>query len=379
MKRFLRDTLAAVFFISLPIALFPESALSPVSSQDLPSLRDDLPLEGLREAALSSRRYYEKRPPSTVYRLGRETYTAVDMLETVDRLLDILERTQDPREVSRLVRERFHLYRSTGVPPAGRVTFSGYYEHHLRASLTPSPDYRHPIYSTPDDLISRPGDGSLGRLESGIFRPYYTRGEIDGQKVLSGRGLEIAYAHDPLDVYFLQVEGSGWLHLPDGKTVKIRYAGHNGHPYRSVGLYLVERGVYTKEEMNRDRLKEYLGNHPRDVREILDYNPRYVFFRLDRSDASPRTFGSIHVPLTPGRSIATDPALFPRGGLAWIRTDGKVALSRFVFSQDEGGAIKGPGRVDVFCGGDDGAERRAVDLWETGELYFLVRKKEPKD
>jgi membrane-bound lytic murein transglycosylase A len=169
--------------------------------------------------------------------------------------------------------------------------------------------------------------------------------------------------------------------MGDGNILSVLYDGANGQPYKSIGKYLIDTGAMSKDNMSMQAIREYLRTHPDKLTDVLNQNPSYVFFRLDTGPS----LGSISVALTPGRSIATDSKLFPKGALGFISTQKPVIengaikawvpFTRFVLNQDTGGAIKGPGRVDVFFGQGRDAELTAGNLKHEGELYFLMRKK----
>ncbi len=211
--------------------------------------------------------------------------------------------------------------------------------------------------------------------------PYYSRREIDQLGVLRGRDLEIAWVKDPIDLFFLHIQGSGLLRLADGREVNVGYAGQSGLAYRSIGRLLIDTGKVPKEEMSMQRLRRYLIDYPAEQNEIFAYNESYVFFRL--SEDGP--FGSLGVPVTAGRSMATDSRLFPRGALALAQTDipivgasGELAgwrpMMRFVLNQDTGGAIRGPQRADYYFGTGETAGALAGYMNRQGRLYFLVLK-----
>lgn len=349
---------------------------------EFPRFSDDGDKERLLAALRQSASYYQRQPPEKIYVVGQDTFTAAHMIASLEAFETIVLSTADWQAE---IADKFWVYQSTGLNEAADVTYSSYYEHTLKASLRRSKAYRYPIYKRPSDLIevdfgafdpTRAGERMTGRMVRQKLVPYYTRREIDSGKVLAGRGLEIAWAMDPLDVFYLQVEGSGWLELPDHqKPVRVRYAANNGRKYRSVGLWMIEQGLIPREKFNRASMEEYLRSHPDKRQNILNQNPRYVFFHLDRSTMSHLTLGSLQVPLTPYRSVATDPAIFPPGSLSWIQVPGEPAVARFVVSQDEGGAIKGPGRVDYFAGSGKEAEDFAFAFWRPGgKLYLLVKK-----
>ncbi len=352
---------------------------------------DDMDFAGLTEAARQSLAYYERRPEGTSFEFGNRRVGREQLIRTMNLFLEIVDDPDldGPGKVDRIRRD-FTLYRSRGGDETGRVLFTGYYEPIMRASRRRSASFPHPVYGLPDDLIKVdlkkfPLANStvrvLGRMAGDEVIPYYSRSQIDGEGVLRGRGLELLWFEDPVEVFFLHVQGSGRAELEDGTSVHVLYDGKNGQPYRSIGRRLIDKGILPEEEVSLQGIREYLRRNSEQVRETLDHNPSYVFFRLD--DEGP--FGSIGVPLTPGRSVATDPSVFPQGGLCLIQTrkprftgNGEerewTPFSRFVVNQDTGGAIKGAGRVDLFWGAGKEAERSAGVLKEYGELYFLLAK-----
>jgi membrane-bound lytic murein transglycosylase A len=352
---------------------------------------DDQNFADVAAAARRSLEYYKKIPQDTVFYLGPDKVSALDMVVTLGNFLLIVENsslTYD-QKVERIKNE-FRLYRAVGSDGSGKVLFTGYYEPMLSCRLAADETYRYPLYRRPDDIIevdlTQFGNGFprsklFGRLDNKKVVPYYTRKEIDRKKALSGRGLEILWCSDIVDISFLQVQGSGKVDLGNGDILSVLYDGANGWPYKGIGRYLIDTGEMTKENMSMQAIREYLRTHPDQLTTILDQNPSYVFFRLDTGPS----IGSIGVPLTPGRSIATDSKLFPKGALAFIATQKPVIennaikewvpFTRFVMNQDTGGAIKGAGRADVFFGYGAEAELTAGYMQHEGELYFLVRKK----
>ncbi len=368
--------------------------LAAVSGSDLPGFRDDLDRESLVRALRKSLEYYARLPERTAYRMGDQRFTARDMKESLQAFLDIAESGDSPAAIERRVREAFDVYRASGGAPSGKVLFTGYYEPVLKGSLEKTDLFRYPIYRKPDDSVvvqlgkfreKYRNERLVGRLENGELVPYFSREEIDGAGALENRGLEIAWFADPIDIFFLHIQGSGMVCLPDGACFQVSYAQSNGRAYRSIGRLLIDSGKATRENLSMQGIKQYLREHPEEAREILNYNESYVFFRTVEEGP----VGSIGVALTGGRSIATDQTIFPRGALAFIKTrkpvigpDGDirswVPFSRFVLNQDTGGAITGPGRVDLFCGRGREAEITAGHLKEDGELYFLILKKVKK-
>jgi membrane-bound lytic murein transglycosylase A len=350
------------------------SALERVPDSELPAFQDDGD-RGVLEAAVDrSLLYYRALPADRVFVIGAERRTATRMISALERFRELLH--EPPAVFRERLKKEFFVYRSTGAGPQGTVVYSAYYEHTLDASLTPDETYRYPLYRPPKDLLkrtdpNRPELTKWGRLLDGKFVPYFTRTEIDSDGVLKGKGLEIAWAKDPMDIFFLQVQGSGWLSLPDGRSVRIRYAAHNERPFVSVGGRMIAKGLIPREKFSRETMAAYMKAHPEKRQDLLNENPRYVFFEIDMQSTG-SAVGALDVELTPGRSIATDHSLFPPGALAWMETEGKYRLSRFVLNQDQGGAIKGPGRVDYFVGAGKEAEAYAVRFWQPGRLYFLI-------
>jgi membrane-bound lytic murein transglycosylase A len=264
----------------------------------------------------------------------------------------------------------------------GRLT--GYYEPLLAGSRTPDRRYRVPLYRVPDDLVTvelgslypeLAGKRVRGRLlqeERGKrVVPYWSRGEIDGNGRL--RGQELLWVDDAIEAFFLHVQGSGRVRLPDGSVVRVGYADTNGHPYRSIGAWLIERGELTLAQASMQGIAAWARANPQRVRELLDANPSYVFFRelpLGDPDAGP--VGALGVPLTAGVSVAADPQFVPAGAPLVIRSEHPASgtpLVRLVLAQDTGGAIRGPLRFDLFWGtGREagelaGRQRHDVQAW----------------
>ena len=387
-----RRTLPPSVATPTPAANVP---VRPVTLERVPDggiiFSDDADTASLRTAALQSSIYLHSLPPQTPFLLAADTYTAAELAAGTDELADLLEQSKAPGDWLAVVQRDFIAYQSVGAEPNHTVTFSSYYEPSIPGRLTRDAVYKYPLYGRPPDLIdvnlglfdpALAGRRISGRRDGRLLVPYYSRKDIDSNHGLAGQGLEIAWAKDPLDIFFLQVEGSGWLEPGAGGTpVRIRYDGDNGLPFRSVGQYMINTHRVKGRTLSHNQLIQYMVKHPKQRQDILNVDPRYIFFRVDTSTASAFAYGNINVPLTGGRSIATDPRCFPRGLLAWvdiegIKTKGKPAkrIARFMLNQDEGGAILGPGRVDFFAGHGPEAEQFATHFWNPGKLYFLVKK-----
>jgi membrane-bound lytic murein transglycosylase A len=278
------------------------------------------------------------------------------------------------------VPHRFH-----GSGPEGKGLVTGYYEPLLHGSLAPDDRYRYPLYRRPEDLIrvelgdlfpELKGKKVRGRLVGQRLVPYFDRAEIDnGDAPLAGN--ELVWVDDPVDAFFLQVQGSGRVRLSDGSILAVGYADQNGHPYRSIGKVLIERGEIPREQISLFSIRDWLRRHPDQAWELLASNASYVFFQ-PRENAEEQARGSLNVPLTPGRSIAVDRNNIPLGTPVWLDTSypGPEArpLQRLVLAQDTGGAIKGHARADLFWGDGEEAERLAGEMKQEGALYVLVPK-----
>ena len=295
-------------------------------------------------------------------------------------LRDFLVGAPTPRALADFVATHFEPKEARGGT-SERVLFTGYYEPVIEASLVKSAEYATPIFGPPPDLVEvrladfHPKYGKdkiVGRLDAGTFVPYHTREDITVRRVLD-ESLAIAWAKDPVALFFAEVQGSATLLLPDGSRRRIGYVAKNGRPYKSIGAKLIDDQKMKREDVSMQSLKAWLLANGND---LLVHNESFVFFRF--LDASP--LGSLGRPVTPLRSIATDAALFPKGALAFLEVDvpmpdGSVkALRRFVLNQDTGGAIVGAGRADIFFGQGELAEFCAGHLKGTGRLVFFLPK-----
>lgn len=267
----------------------------------------------------------------------------------------------------------------------GLVT--GYYEPLLRGSRTLTPKYRYPLRTPPEDLLVvdlgsvYPELKSLrlrGRLDGNKVVPYYTRGDIEAGRT-PAPGRELAWVDDPVELFFLQVQGSGRIQLDSGELMRVGYADQNGHPYRSIGKWLVERGELTLDKASMQGIKDWAREHPEQLPELLAANPSYVFFReLTTQDVGP--IGALGVPLTPERSIAIDPRSTPLGAPVWLATsrpNSAEALNRLMLAQDTGGAIRGNVRADFFWGFGDEAGKLAGAMKQKGRMWLLLPKTYP--
>jgi len=295
------------------------------------------------------------------------------------------EAREQPREdavLRRFLERRLRPWRLVAVQPDGSARdtglATGYYEPLIAASRTPDARHRTPILGPPADLVTvdlgevAPATKNLrlkGRLEGNRLVPYYSRAEI---RALGERlpAPILFWAADELDFFFLQIQGSGLLRLTDGSTVRIGYADHNGHPYRSIGRLLIDSGELTLQEASAQGIRRWLERHPERRREVLDANPAYVFFRELPADG-PGPIGTLGVPLTPQRSLAVDPAHLPLGAPLYAVVSGKQPFARLMLAQDTGAAIQGPLRVDVYEGSGQEAGERAGRRRDEVALWLL--------
>jgi membrane-bound lytic murein transglycosylase A len=393
MKKFISIiiTVLSLFACAKPPVTKQELALEPMSWWRSVSAQDDMAFRDVADAARQSLEYYMKLPPEAIFSVGPMKVTAFDMTVTLQNFLLIVENASLANEDKvKQIKKDFDFYQSVGSNGWGKVLFTGYYEPMLSCRVTSDDVYKYPLYKKPDDIIEIdlslfgadfPRNKLAARIAGKKVLPYFSREEIDQNKALNGRNLEMLWCRDLVDIYFLQVQGSGKADLGGGDIVSILYDGQNGRQYKSLGKYLIDKGAIAKENMSMPAIREYLRTHPDEVVQLLNQNPSYVFFRMDMGPS----LGNISVPLTPGRSIATDSKLLPKGALAFIETQKPVIengairewlpFTRFVLNQDAGGAIKGPGRVDLFWGQGSEAELSAGYMQQEGKLYFLIRKK----
>lgn len=237
--------------------------------------------------------------------------------------------------------------------------FTGYFEPELSGSKYPTSRFRYPVYRLPP--------------EARRVSKWLSRRDILTSGIMDGRGLEIAWVDDPVELFFLQIQGSGRIRLQNGSVVRVGYGGANGHDYRSIGQELVRRGVYAPHQVSAQVIKNWVRRNPDAGRELLFHNPSYVFFReVNQVRASKGPLGAMNRSVTPMRSIAVDPAFTPLGAPVWVEKDGESKLRRLMIAQDTGSAIKGAQRADIFFGTGDDAGQAAGKLRDPGRMYVLL-------
>jgi peptidoglycan lytic transglycosylase A len=250
-------------------------------------------------------------------------------------------------------------FRPVLIRDGREALFTGYFEPELDGARYPTARFRYPLYKMPPEA----------RQSS----PWRTRREILTSGIMNNRGMEIAWVDDPVELFFLQIQGSGRIRLPGGESMRVGYGGSNGQPYKSVGVELVRRGIYEAYQVSAEVIKNWVRRNPEAGRELLLSNPSYVFFReVRRVAANKGPRGAMNRSVTTLRSIAVDPAFTPLGAPVWIEKDGEVKMRRLMIAQDTGSAIKGAQRADVFFGTGDNAGKLAGKLRDTGRMMVLL-------
>jgi len=302
-------------------------------------------------------------------------------LASLERFRELLATTTSGSEFSSAIDAEFQVYKSAGWDgKGGGVLFTGYCTPILDGRLQEDQEYRYPLYALPADLVKGPEGEILGRkTDSGALEPYPTRRAIEAGAMLKGKGLELAWLKDPLDAFIAHVNGSAFIRLESGELYRLGYSGKNGQRYTSLGGELVKDKKLKKDELSLSSIRRWAKAHPGEVEGYLDRNDSYVFFTP--IDGNPR--GSLNVPVTDGRSLATDKTLFPRGSIVYV--EGRVGpgsdsteVNRFMLDQDTGGAIRTAGRGDVYLGIGAEAEERAGATRVEGQLYYLFLKDSPE-
>jgi membrane-bound lytic murein transglycosylase A len=253
----------------------------------------------------------------------------------------------------------------------GAAFATGYYEPEIRGSRTRQPGYDVPVYAVPPDLLeANPATGERGRGrvdENGTYVLYYDRAAIENG-VLAGRGLEIGWAADPVDLFFLQIQGSGRLQLPDGGVMRIGYAGQNGREYVAIGRLLRDRGLIAPP-VSMQKIVEWLHAHPEEGRAVMQENLSYIFFR---ELTGPGPLGALGRPVTPQVSVAADPRFIPLGAPVLLSNMDNPRANGLWIAQDTGGAIRGPNRVDTFWGAGPAAATTAGSMQSRGRALILL-------
>jgi len=399
-KYFLPVFLLSIF-LAYPIApalcrvSLPQSPLLKV--EDPPWIEDNLDPESFHESVKRQLSVWKHKKSSdfktTIAQFPDREVTLSDFVKTLEALDYYLQNVSHQRIFNQILRENFDFYQMAGKKGKGDVFLTAYFHPLIKGSLKKSKKYPYPLYRKPKDLIAvdlssfRNDLKNIkikGRLENQKFVPYFNRYQIDFENKLKNKGLEIAYVSSLLDQFFLQIQGSGTLILPNGKRFPVNYEGSNGRKYVSIGRELITDDFLGRKELSMQSIRELLENDQELLHHYLNLNPSYVFFQKGHSGPK----GSGGATLTTRRSLATDRRLFPQGTPVFVKhripsfdDQGKIKdwhdASLFMINQDTGGAIRGPGRADLYLGEGDWAEltagnisRKHFSLWK--RLFHLA-------
>ena len=346
---------------------------------------DDLACHRLEESLNSSLNFLRTVAPSTRYRIAGRSIPARRLLASILHMQRLAAAHPSPEMLAQAINRAYEIIQinDPSKSTSKRMSITGYYQPVVSGCLEQQPPCVHPLYRRPKDLVIRRNKGRkaiVGRLENGTIVPYWTRREIEQRGLLIGQ--ELVWLTDPFDAFTIHVQGSGIIRLPDGSRRGVHYAAGNGHPYRSIGAFMVKNGRMRLTDITMDGLRRSLAARPEERTRILHHNDSFIFF--DWSEAGP-AIGSMGRPLTPGRSVAADRQWYPPGSLVYIDSrrpvmadNGQVKewrpMRRLVTVQDTGSAISGPNRIDIFWGTGDQAGREAGQMKEDGKAYLLLLK-----
>jgi membrane-bound lytic murein transglycosylase A len=289
--------------------------------------------------------------------------------------------------ITEYLRKNFTVYQASNMDGSETGLITGYYEPILKASRTKRGPYRYPLYARPDDLITvelaslfpeLANKRVRGRVVGNKLIPYFNRGEIEAdQSPLKGR--EIAWVDEQIDLFFLQIQGSGMLHFDNGEKMHVGYADQNGQSYQSIGRLLIDQGELTADKASMQGIKNWAKNNPKKVQALLNANPSYVFFR-ELPAGLPGPIGALGSPILAERVVAVDPKFVPLGAPIFLSTNFPFTsqpLQRLMMAQDTGGAIKGGVRADFFWGAGNEAGKQAGSMKQRGKIWVLLPKDFP--
>jgi membrane-bound lytic murein transglycosylase A len=354
-----------------------DTILEPASFQQIPGWRDDDHAEAL--SAFS-------RSAAEILDAGRGFTRPVQFGGARDQWLAVCRKARETRDARAFFEDEFQAY-VVRDPVRPQGLFTGYYEPLAEGSLTPSPDFPVPIYGKPHDLT--PLDGAAahglglkyGRIANGHASPYFTRKEIE-QGALAGRGLELVWLKNWADAFFIHIQGSGRVSLPDGRFLRLAYAAKSGRAYTGIGRLLVDRGLLPEDDMSMQSLRRWMAANPEEARELMWRNESFIFFRIvDEPSDDLGAPGAQQVPLHPLRSLAVDRGAWAFGTPVWLDTEaamgpgqGMKPFRRLMVAQDTGTAIKGYARGDVYWGWGEVAAYAAGHMKSPGTMTVLLPK-----
>jgi len=332
--------------------------LAPVTFENLPGWLRDNHLEALEPFRRSCLKLL-RRPPFKLF--GKEHFGSLKLWREACLKLNP-KKFQAPQYARQFFEKNFQPYLVQNEKSLTSVgLFTGYFEPEIRGALRQYGEFQTPIYMPPPDLKEKK-------------ERYLSRREID-RGAIKNIAKTIAWVADPIDAFFLHIQGSGRIRLPNNRILRVRYAGHNRHPYTAIGKFLIKRGLLAKENVSMQSIRAWLARDLVRAQEVMQLNARYVFFRVMRGDGP---VGAQGVVLTPGRSLAVDPRFIGYGVPIWLDTRDPLVedrpLRRLLIAQDTGGAIKGVVRGDIFFGHGGIASKRAGYMNRRGQYYVLVPK-----
>lgn len=358
-------------------------AFEPVRFADLPGWEADDHLAAFRAFARSARALRNRSGGAS----GRTQAADAALVGAVERAAARAESLSTAAAAKAFFEESFVPYRVVHGGAEGLLT--GYYEPVLAGSRTAEGAFRIPVYRRPPDLVNLVGEEERGALADGLtharrtpagVEPYPTRAEIEGG-ALAGQGLELIWLADPVDTFFMHIQGSGRIRLPDGSTIRLTYDGKNGHPYTSVGRYLIDAGLFPADRMSLGALRDWLAADAERGRKVMQENRSFIFFR-ELADEADGPLGALGIPLSDGRSLAVDTAFHALGTPVYVSAPtlkpwgGEDGFARLMIAQDVGSAIRGPERGDIYFGSGDEAGRLAGGTKHAGR-FFVLRPRAP--
>ncbi len=376
----------------------PQKAMRP--SSNTPEVTDDLEFKEFINALTINITFLKKQKKKTLI-FGKKSIQATQYAEYLQHIIDHYKKVNSKSKIINFIKENFEWHEVYGKDQWSHILLTAYYEPLYQGRLKPKPPYTQPIYTLPQDLVEVDlqafGDRKIGEFQTirkkvgaRIIQrrpypkivPYYSREEIDIDKKLKGKNLELYYL-DPIHAFFLQIQGSGVIQLKNGTPKRVSYAGQNGYRYESIGRHLYH--IIPKEEMSLQKIEAHLRTlEKEELYQFLNLNPSYVFFKKLKEGRGRTTMGT---QVVNGRTLAIDSSLLPLGALAFLsfqKPEFKTKedtipynfkeIKRFVLTQDTGGAIKSAGRADLFWGEGSGALQYAGVMRHSAKLWFLFPK-----
>ncbi len=354
--------------------------LSQVAFSELPGWQDDQVIEAFPALSKSCQRY-GRWPDDKGVGPDALAGTAADWKIVCNSLTEFMEQAENHKDFGIWLEENFVPFQVKNNDNQEGL-FTGYYEAELKGSFTQDETYKYPLYDVPKDLISvrlsdfdekLKGTTLVGKLKGNRLVPYHERTDIESG-VLNDQELEVIWSDDPVDVFFLHVQGSGRVMLPDGEVIRVGYAGNNGHKFYAIGRALIDEEIIPRDKVSMQAIRTWLRENPDRANEIMQRNKRFIFFREIKGEGP---IGAMGVALTARRSLAVDHRHMPLGVPLWLDTTWPGTdkpLQRLMVAQDTGSAIRGPVRGDFFWGPGEPALAQAGKMKQKGHYYLLLPK-----